>query len=128
MILSFTSTSNRAIDIESLYCQRTYQGVGVGDPDEEMNQDVVTGITRRAQMLWPGTPVAVVNGHGQDVLPRICIAAMAYSTQPVHDADMHGSQLVLVWFTEVLPFGTELPGISDLQAFSWEAHAQDFMW
>lgn len=128
MILSFTTASKRAIDIEAIYCQRTYQGVGVGKPDEEMNQDVVTGITRRTQLLWPGTPVAVVNGLGQDVLPQFCIAAMAYSSQPIHDPDMHGSELVLVWFTDVLPFGAELPGISDLQAFAWEEHARDFMW
>jgi hypothetical protein len=128
MILSFTTTSNRVIFIESIYIQRTYQGVGVGEPDDEMNQDVLTWITSRTQVLWPGTAVAFVNGQGLTALPKFCIAAMAHSPDPVHDADMHGSALVIVWFTDVLPFGAEMPGISDLQAFAWEEHARDFMW
>lgn len=72
--------------------------------------------------------MVVVNGHGKETLPPFCIAAVTFSSQPVRDPTMHGSQLVLIWFTVVLPLGAEVLGVSELQSFAWEAFAEDFRW
>jgi hypothetical protein len=128
MLASFSTITGRSIDIESIYCQRTYLGMGAGKPDEETNQDVVAGMIKRVQRLWPGVPVAVVNEIGPDPLPLFCVAAMAHSSQPVSDANMHGSQLVLIWFDHSPPSNPEAFSSHLLKAFAWEKYAADFKW
>jgi hypothetical protein len=128
MLTSFTTKSNRLIFIEAIYCQRTYLGEEVGEPDREMSSDVIQTIRQRVARFWPTTPIAIVGDTGLEVLPKYCIAAMANSPQPVHELDKDGSELVLVWFTDQPPYGPKLPVTEALQECPWDSHARDFIW
>ena len=126
-LITFPTTTGRIIFVEAIYAQPTYLGVGVGRPDRAANREVAQNIVSRVRKIWADVPVALVASVDVDVLPKYCVAAKAFSTQPVGDTTMDASHLVLVFFTDSIPCEGEF-AVESLRAFPWEANAHDFGW
>lgn len=113
----------------------TYGQFLEGYPDARVNDAIVTGVTVRAQRVFPHQPVWVIppprtapdNGGQGEVLPPVVCSGMFLSTpvDPGLDDILFLSGLVIVWFQEdtELPEGWEAP--VELLDVHWDELAQD---
>lgn len=128
--ISFTLPSGRLIWVVTFGYSGTYDGLLEGRPNAKMNKEIVDEQLKAAQLrtwdkMFLFTPETRVDDDGAVHLPPLCCNAELMSS-PLSQ-EMHGSSLIVVWFTP--PFFNE-PLASfiarSMQELPWELHAKDF--
>ncbi len=116
--------------IDHYYSYRTYSGCLEGYPPLDL---AYKSIRSQVKKLWGDRPVHIIepeikvipkNGHfgPHNVLPSW--THIVWANGPEKDPENHGSQLVVVWFSNEPIAKAE----NVLEQVDWAAHAEDFQY
>jgi hypothetical protein len=118
--------------IDHLYSYKTYSGCLEGLPDPE---HVYDGIRKQIEKLWgsreihfipPATKTIQMNMawhiEQKEMLPRW--THIIWATGPEQDPENHGSELVIVWFTDTPIFNAN----DIVESVDWKNLAKDFQY
>jgi hypothetical protein len=105
--------------IDASYSYRTYGGCLEGAPSVAV---MMTAAKNRAEELWGKRASLVIDPtiKGKMLPPW---THMIWAHGPEKDPDNHGSELVIIWWSEMQPDTDRV-----LQAVDWEKHASDFQY
>jgi len=116
--------------IDHLYSYRTYSGSLEGYPELD---DMYDSIKKKIKKMWGDRAIHIVEPEIRiipkdhhfgpyNVLPKWTHIAWAHG--PEKDPENHGSELVVVWFTE-----EPLTNINSiLDKVDWDKYAEDFQY
>ncbi len=107
---------------DSLNTFRTYAGCYEGRPSSD---NMLESIKRQAVKRWGERPTYVVETKIDPVgdrLPPWCHMCMFNSHTPVKDPTEHGSQLLVIWFSEDWSCDPN----EVVAQIDWNKHAGDF--
>lgn len=139
-LLTLTLNSGHRIFASGLQISRTYQGLLIGFPNDELNNVILRNIPTRYRKVFGELPVYVLpplieRWEVQDTMdhlrqrvvaamPKIEIAGLFECDTPVKPTG-EGSALIIAWHQDeaILPLPDEIQ--HRLQALDWEAHAQN---
>ena len=128
MIWSAQTKNGFLVELICLSVHETYRGLLEGQPNEELNADIVQQAVSTAQKEYREWPVHLIppnirNGKYPQLPAFRCVGLFwAFVTK---DPDMHASGSVLVWFQEK----TIISGIDlSLTELDWWTVAKDFLY
>lgn len=114
--------------IDASYSQTTYLGCLEGPTPIK---DVIEHAKEKANDLWGSRTVLVIEPTTKsvatgrkskmDILPKW--QHMIWAHGPAKNEEMDGSELVIIWWSEMSPDTDRV-----LQAVDWEKHAKDFQY
>lgn len=101
--------------LDASHSYRTYLGCLEGAPSRA---EVIKKAKREAEDLWGKRATLVIepSGKGMPVWTH-----MVWASGPAKGEDAHGSELVVIWWSEFSPDTMRV-----LDAVDWDKHAQDF--
>lgn len=103
--------------LDASYSYRTYAGCLEGKPS---TKSLIEEARRHAIELWGKRPTLLIEPIAKSGrLPRW--THMVWATGPAKDDKMHGSELVVIWHSELEP-----ETIRVLDVVDWNRHAEDF--
>lgn len=117
------------ITIEGFYMAPTYSGLLLGQPNEDLNDEILKSTTYPS--AW-GTRKAVykqrnINKSKTELMPYMYSTWL--SSMPVNDFknQYNGSGIVMVWFGDE-PLNKSIVEIikNELENFDWDKHAENF--
>jgi len=139
----FELLSGRHIVLRELRQYRTYEGLLVGLPTEEMNKNYLRDLVSAKQdnshpqvpsvLIPPAeTPIKYSRDNRPypfgtpSALPRTtCIGRFA-SLDPVRDNDGDCSELVIIWLQEAWAFPIDPVVVSQLRKLDWDRFAANY--
>ena len=112
--------SPHLLNIDASYSYRTYSGSLEGaSPSVTV---MIESAKQEAEKLWGTRTTLVINpGVKGSRLPSWTHMIEAHG--PPKNEDMHGSELIIIWWSEMQPDTDRV-----LQAVDWEKHASDFQY
>ncbi len=111
--------SPHLISIDASYSQRTYLGSLEGVPTSSV---MIESAKKQAKKMWGERATFVIEPTVKGKhLPRW--VHMVWATGPEKDPENHGSELVVIWWSEMSPDTNRV-----LDAVDWEKHAKDFQY
>jgi hypothetical protein len=110
--------SPHLLSITHSYSYRTYDGVLEGRPSVAL---MIRSTREQAIRLWgQHIPSFVIEpATKNNILPGW--THMICATGPAKSEEMHGSHLIIIWFSEFTPDTNRVLSMVD-----WEKHAEDF--
>jgi hypothetical protein len=132
-LLAFELTCGARISFSEILLRETYSCLLEGTPNARVNKVILDGIPGTVAQVFGDRPHLVVPPEiapglqeHEVRLPRVLCFADATSLQPVHDPDMDGSELVLVWFQDHPAPPISPAVLPRLTALKWAQFARDF--
>jgi len=111
--------SPHLLTIDASYSYRTYIGCLEGAPSPSV---MIASIKQKAESLWGKRATFIIDPPIKDGhLPTW--THLVYASGPPLSEDAHGSELCIIWWSELTPSEDRV-----LQAIDWEKHAQDFQY
>lgn len=109
--------SPHLLSIDASYSYRTYMGCLESTPAAAI---MIVSAKNKVEKLWGKRTTFVIDPPIKDKqLPTW--THIIWATGPAMSEDAHGSELIVVWFSELSPDTDRV-----LQAIDWEKHAKDF--
>ena len=133
----FTVASRRVIRLQAIDQWRTYEGLLLGTPSREMNQDMMDRLVKRyTRPNEYGTPLLLEpeqrrlevppNVHVSGTpskLPRVTCVARLISDSLLGDRHYIWSVLRVIWFQDEFAFPIAERALAQIDAIDWETHA-----
>lgn len=111
--------SPHLLHIDASYSQRTYLGSLEGAPPTQV---MIDHAKKQAKDMWGERATFVIDPPIKDKhLPGW--VHMVWATGPEKDPENHGSELVVIWWSEMTPDTNRV-----LDAVDWEKYAKDFQY
>lgn len=110
--------SPHLLHINASYSYRTYGGCLEGAPSRAQ---MIEKAKREATDLWGTRATFIIDPPNQKHLPGW--THMVWANGPEKDPENHGSELVVIWWSEFEPDTKRV-----LDAVDWEKHAEDFQY
>jgi hypothetical protein len=110
--------SPHLLRLDSSYSYRTYGGSLEGLPSRA---SMIEKAKREAQELWGERATFVIDPKEGRKLPEW--THMVWASGPAKDAEMDGSELVVIWWSEMSPDTNRV-----LDAVDWQNLAKDFQY
>ena len=124
-------SNGRVVSVSEYRHNETYGSLLEGRPSEAINNSIIEekilGAKRGLDEPFLIKPEIYADKNGDNNLPPVCCFAELYS-EPMN-RDMHGSFLIVVWFTK--PFFDEPLALfleRSLKDIPWEEFSRDFEW
>jgi hypothetical protein len=111
--------SPHLLHLDASYSYRTYLGCLEGAPSRKQ---VIEKAKREAKDLW-GERATFVIEPKESGKHMPTWTHMVWATGPAKDNENHGSELVVIWWSEMSPDTNRV-----LDAVDWEKHAKDFQY
>ena len=124
--------SGRRVSVEAFYWTRTYAGLFMGNPTEELNTRLQTSAVERTKRLWGERatylmPPSISNEGGYPALPPVeCSVWLSDDVTPITRSG-DGSELVVVWYREDCDSESVVSIVSNaVRGVDWNGLASDF--
>jgi len=123
----------RVVQLDSFHFDHTYAGLLHGTPNAEMNLRMIERSKTRMNKIWGVRKTHLIDPsvkkfEGGESLPRCEFAAWLVSEDPINE-ESHGSELVVVWFSDYDLSSPLVDFISEsVRDINWDALAQDFFY
>lgn len=108
--------SPHLLHIDASYSQRTYLGSLEGPPPAQV---MIEHAKKQAKEMWGERATFVIEPPKGKLLPRW--VHMVWATGPANNEGYDGSELVVIWWSEITPDTNRV-----LDAVDWEKNAKDF--
>jgi hypothetical protein len=107
------------LTVDASYSYRTYLGSLEGAPSVAV---MIESAKQQVKKLWGERTIFLIDPIVKGkFLPRW--THILWATGPAKDEEMHGSELVILWYSELPPETDRV-----LSAVDWEKHAKDFQY
>jgi hypothetical protein len=111
------SVSPHLLTIDASYVYRSYAGCYEGAPSAAV---MVESAKQKAQEMWGSRPTLVLEPQLKGkMVPKYTY--MVWINGPALTEDGDGSELVVIWWSEMTPDTDRV-----FKAIDWEKHAKDF--
>ena len=129
----FELDCGRSVTVDAVHFIRTYGGLLEGQPNQRMNDDLISRAVERAGgRLWGTRKVHLIpplvdrSDPAHPTLPRVELTAWLTCYRPIAEPNA-GSELVVVWYRDEFP-GLALDGVvyEAIRGLAWEELAEDF--
>jgi hypothetical protein len=126
---SINLACGRVVHVDAFSVEPTYAGMLAGDPDKELNDEIIAAALLNAGQDERKThlvePVIITSECGAPLLPEWTCKAWLVCHNPIKKGD--GSELIVVWFAYVV-FDHPLNAVVANAAIDlpWDELAEDF--
>jgi hypothetical protein len=126
---SINLACGRIVHVDGFSVQPTYNGLLAGDPDKELNDEIIAAALLSEEWGERKThlvePVIITGKCGAPLLPEWTCKAWLVCHNPIKKGD--GSELIVVWFAYEV-FGYPLISVVANAAIDlpWDELAEDF--